>query len=69
MEVSKVVLDWQAQARAEGVAGGRAEIRTQFLAMFRRWLLRVLEVRLKVPPPQDVAAAVESQTDPATLDR
>ncbi len=65
MEVSQVVLEWQAQARAEGEARGRAEA----LPVVRRNLLRALEVRLQVTPPADVVPAVESQGDPATLGR
>jgi hypothetical protein len=73
MEVSKVITEWQQQAlargRAEGRVEGLAEGRAEVLPVLRAKLLRAIQVRLNVPPPPDLIAAVEAQSDPATLDR
>jgi hypothetical protein len=62
MEVSQVVLEWQAQALARGRAEGLALAR-------REDMLRILRTRFKMEVPADLAAAVQAQTDPAVLDR
>jgi hypothetical protein len=65
MEVSQVVLEWQAQARAEEMARGQAAA----LKLQRAQLLRLLEVHLKSPLPADLVAIVQRQSDLTVLAR
>ena len=73
MEVSQVVLEWQAQARVEGEARGRAEemarAQAAALKLQRAQLLRLLEAHLKAPLPPDLVAMVQGQTDLSVLIR
>ncbi|HBI43565.1 MAG TPA: hypothetical protein DDY78_12045 [Planctomycetales bacterium] len=77
VEVSQVVLEWQAQARVEGEARGRAEGVAQEMArgqaaalgLQRAQLLRLLEAHLKAPLPADLVALVQRQSDLMVLDR
>jgi hypothetical protein len=65
VEVSQVVLEWQAQALAKGIALGQAEM----LPLVHTQLLQLLEANLKVELPADLIAAVNGQKEPAVLDR
>jgi hypothetical protein len=58
METSDVVMEWQAEARAEG------DLRTR-----RADLLRILERRYKTPAPADILQAVQATTDLDVLAR
>jgi hypothetical protein len=63
MEVSQVVLEWQAQALARGLAQGRAEM----LGLVREQLLGLLRTKSQAELPADLIAVVQGQTDPAVL--
>jgi hypothetical protein len=66
VEVSQVVLEWQAQARAAGRAEGLVEGRAEAL---RAKTLRLLQAHFPEGLPADLTAALEAQQDPAVLDR
>lgn len=67
MEVSQVVLEWQAQALARGREEGRAEERAETLKLLRESLVRLLQKKAQAELPADLVAVVQGQTDPATL--
>ena len=69
VQQSPTVLEWQAQARAEGVALGRAEGETMGSVRKQRdLLLRVLVMRFS-QVPQALKEAVEQCDDPLRLDQ
>jgi hypothetical protein len=79
VEVSQVVLEWQAQAlargRNEGIAEGMvkgrdqgiAEGRAEMLHLLRERVLRLLRKKFQTEPAADLVAVVQGQTDPALL--
>jgi hypothetical protein len=69
VEVSQVVLEWQAQALARGLAQGRNEGRAEMLGLLRENLLGLLRSKSQTELPEDVIAIVQGQNDPAILNR
>lgn len=61
VEVSQVVLEWQAQARAEA--------RAEMLELLRRKLLALMRTKSQTELPAELIAVVQRQTDPAVIDR
>ncbi|MHB1422680.1 MAG: hypothetical protein ACYC3I_05685 [Gemmataceae bacterium] len=67
VEVSQVVLEWQAQALARGLARGREEGRAEMLERLRENLLGLLRFKAQMELPADLVAVVQGQTDPTML--
>lgn len=71
VEVSQVVLEWQAQALARGLTQGRtegrAEERAEMLALLRENLVELMRTRFQAELPTEFLTAVQNQTDPALL--
>ncbi len=63
VEVSQVVLEWQAQALERGLAQGRAEM----LPLLRENLMELMRTRFQAELPVEFLTAVQNQTDPALL--
>jgi hypothetical protein len=57
VEQSQQVLEWQAEARKQGKAEGKAEM-----------VLQLLELRFGTPVPPDLATRIRANTDLAQLD-
>ncbi|HBI46404.1 MAG TPA: hypothetical protein DDY78_26665 [Planctomycetales bacterium] len=62
MKVSQQVLEWQAEARQEGLMEGE-------IGQARAKLMRVLEVRFGSSMPKDLASEIAAQHDRDILDR
>ena len=70
-----MVLEWQAQAlarglaqgRDQGLAEGRDEVRAEMLELLRENVLGLLRTKSQTELPRDLVAAVQGQTDPAML--
>lgn len=79
VEVSQVVLEWQEQALARGLAQGRdqgiaegmvkglAKGRAEMLHLLRERVLRLLRKKYQTEPTADLVAVVQGQTDPNLL--
>jgi hypothetical protein len=65
VEVSQVVLEWEAKGEARGEARGKAE----GAAVLRETLITLLRNRFPQGVSEDIFAAVQGQTDLATLGR
>ena len=62
MQVSQQVLEWQAEAREEGLTEGK-------IVRARATLIQILEVRFGPSVPTDLANEIAAQGDLAVLDR